>query len=675
MAALCRRRNRASVWQFGAAPETASVLASRSPLTGALVCAVDRTARFGRLKVNLIGGIGKRLRPRASSKQLSAWSVSVSLHIVLLAVFASFGAYTVKTVVPMEIETRLPEDVKLDELQPDFELVADDLGAEGVEIGQLARGLAPVLDEHSPVVPQSFQRIDQSPLRFPEAFAMPRADELSPAVRIGGSAGEHVAGVKGAVDRLTFEIVQSLKQRKTVVAWVLDTSGSLEQNRDQVAERLERVYSELQTLGYTENDSLLSTVVYFGQRVEFPMGDRPSGNVEKVQQAIREATIDDSGIENVFAAVGQTAERLLDWRRRSRRNVLIIVLTDEKGSDEARVEDVIALTRRYGIVVYVLGYPAVFGREHDYIPWTDPNGEVHQIPVDRGPESAGLERLRLAFWRGTGTELQTMSSGFGPHSLTRLTRETGGLYLITDEGHGPYFDPDVLRDYQPEYVSRDEYLKRLQSNRAMFQLVTVAENTSAEELINPRLLFPAPDDATLRRVMTESQKPAAKFDYTLRLMAQELVKGERDRDKITVPRWRAAFDLAFGRVAAMRVRTYGYNVVLAQMKGAPKRFTNPQSNAWRLVPSEEVAAGPDVEKGAETARTYLTRVIENHPDTPWAVIAQTELSQPLGWKWVEDYIPPPPDRPNRPNNVRSIPKTDPAAIKQAKPKPVVLPKY
>jgi hypothetical protein len=41
-------------------------------------------------------------------------------------------------------------------------------------------------------------------------------------------------------------------------------------------------------------------------------------------------------------------------------------------------------------------------------------------------------------------------------------------------------------------------------------------------------------------------------------------------------------------------------------------------------------------KAAE-AREYLQRVIQEHPDTPWALLARRELDTPFGWDWVEQY--------------------------------------
>ncbi len=45
-----------------------------------------------------------------------------------------------------------------------------------------------------------------------------------------------------------------------------------------------------------------------------------------------------------------------------------------------------------------------------------------------------------------------------------------------------------------------------------------------------------------------------------------LEQGEKHRDKLDSDRWRASFDLAMGRVLAMRVRAFGYNSVLAEMR-------------------------------------------------------------------------------------------------------------
>ena len=110
--------------------------------------------------------------------------------------------------------------------------------------------------------------------------------------------------------------------------------------------------------------------------------------------------------------------------------------------------------------------------------------------------------------------------------------------------------------------------------------------------------------------------------------------GEGDRDKLDSKRWQVSFDLAYGRTMANYVRVIGLNSMLAELKGG-KTFANAGSNSWVLVPDEEVSTGSSNRKMADKAKTYLNRVIEEHPKTPWALIAAKELESPFGWKWEE----------------------------------------
>jgi hypothetical protein len=33
----------------------------------------------------------------------------------------------------------------------------------------------------------------------------------------------------------------------------------------------------------------------------------------------------------------------------------------------------------------------------------------------------------------------------------------------------------------------------------------------------------------------------------------------------------------------------------------------------------------------------LQGVVQNHSGTPWALLAQRELDEPIGWKWTEEF--------------------------------------
>jgi hypothetical protein len=64
-------------------------------------------------------------------------------------------------------------------------------------------------------------------------------------MRVKGQAGVGATGTGGAIDRLTFEIMQSLEQRKTLVVWLFDATVSLSQQRKEVLDRFDRIYKEL----------------------------------------------------------------------------------------------------------------------------------------------------------------------------------------------------------------------------------------------------------------------------------------------------------------------------------------------------------------------------------------------------------------------------------------------
>src|SRR5262249_42361984 len=200
-------------------------------------------------------------------------------------------------------------------------------------------------------------------------------------------------------------------------------------------------------------------------------------------------------------------------------------------------------------------------------------------------------------------------------------------YLIAQEdAKGQRFDPAVMRNYQPDYRPIRDYVKSLDKNKAKASLVTAAKATKLENVPLPQLGFPAYNDNVLRETITEAQKPASELDYKIKRLEEVLRQGEKDREKISEPRWRAAYDLAIGRAVAMKVRSFGYNAMLAEMKVTPKTFQRKDSNEWRIEPSKTINAGQQVKKWEREAATYLKRVIDDNPGTPWEKLAARELS-------------------------------------------------
>jgi hypothetical protein len=136
--------------------------------------------------------------------------------------------------------------------------------------------------------------------------------------------------------------------------------------------------------------------------------------------------------------------------------------------------------------------------------------------------------------------------------------------------------------------------------------------------------------------LSRAQQAAAVLEPKIGQLYEVLAQGEKDRPKLTVPRWQAGYDLSMGRVLALLVRTESYNAMLAQAKQGMK-FSDEKNDTWRLVADDDITVSSTLEKQAQQAKTYLERVVREHPGTPWAMVAQTELKEPLGWKWKEMY--------------------------------------
>jgi hypothetical protein len=518
-----------------------------------------------------------------------------------------------------------------------------------------------------------------------------------------GSVGEGTEGAAGAVDRITFEILQSMEERPTLVVWLFDQSGSLHRQRKEIRDRFDRIYEELgivqsqqrqqeeQTKKAKRDNTdipLLTSVIGFGDEVNL-FTKQPTDDLAEIKSVVDNIKIDSSGIEKAFSAITAAIDEYKSLRRRRgsnppQRNVLFIVVTDERGDDARLLESSISGCRKFGIPVYVIGVPAPFGREHTLVKYVDPDPKYDQSPqfaeVDQGPETFLPERVQVGF-TGNFRREPVIDSGFGPYALTRLCYETGGIYFTvhpnrnTDRRVNRYelepfaselqyfFDPVVMSRYRPDYLSPEDYSKQVKRSGLRQALVSAAQMRPAEGLLAPRTRFVRRDEAQLAGDLTRAQQDAAKLEPRLAQMAMVLEKGMSERKKEKNLRWKAGFDLALGRVLAQKVRTETYNAMLAQAKrGMP--FKNAKNNTWILEPSDQISVGSKWQNQANLARELLTGVSNDHKGTPWALLASEELKVPLGWRWKEKYTNLDPPRPRRPGNNNNNPR--PARDDQAR---------
>ncbi len=632
----------------------------------------------------------------------ASWIVSLLVHLGLLVALAIWFLPQPNRLAPVMLVSvdRPDEELASQEVQFSQSTVSQ-VGANSVAGLAAAMASAPTQDEESKVQTEDVEPTEHVDVERPVMLELSTARNVSDSLLVKGAAGVGTTGAEGAIDRITQEILLSLEQRPTLVVWLFDQSGSLQMQRAAIDKRFDRIYQELgvieasgnKAFGQHADKPLLTSVVAFGERVTFRTRE-PTDDLSEIKTALRGIENDASGIELTFTAVTSAAQKYQKYRVASpRRNVMLVVFSDETGNDESQSDATLALCRRNEMPVYVIGVPAPFGCRDALVKYVDPDPNysqtVQMIPVQQGPESAMPERVKLGFSsQRDQDDLERMDSGFGPFSLTRLCYETGGIYFAVHanrpEGAGEvrnqqtaimsarinhFFDPSVMRGYRPDYVSLKEYEQLLKENKARAALVQSAQISQVNPMESPRRMFPKRSEADLKNELDLAQRGAAVVEPKVDQLYLLLKQGEKDRDRLTGQRWQAGYDLAMGRVLAVKVRTFGYNTMLAKAKMGLK-FEKPESDTWVLEPSDEVSAGSALEKLAAQAREYLTRVKDQHPGTPWALLAERELADPLGWKWSERHtgVNEPRPRPMVANNNPRPPQD--TLRKLEKPKPV-----
>ena len=605
----------------------------------------------------------------------TAFVASLIFHLVLLVALGLVPLVLTSQQIALTI-TAPPEELLEEELELPTEVYFSDqpsveVGANSFDGIEAALSIAPIVSDMSEVPNlMEVNTTDVAQIEINQTIREATGLHYNENLAVKGAHGRGETGAAGAVDRITHEILLSLEERPTLVIWLFDQSGSLARQRSAIHDRFDRIYEELGVLEAAgseafkkyEDKPLLTAIVGFGKNVNL-ITEKPTDNLAEIKAAVAAIPQDDSGVEKAFSAVYMAAERFKSFRmpkpgtNKPTRNVMLVLFTDEVGDDTQGLEHTIQICRRYAMPVYCVGVPAPFGRQETLVKWVDPDPKFDQSPqwgrVTQGPESFMPERIKLSF-SGTREDRDPIDSGFGPFALTRLAIETGGIYFAVHPNRNVnravnraetaafsahlkhFFDPSVMRRYRPDYVSQVEYQRRANSNVSRAALLTAARMSRVSPMDKPRLRFEKQSEAQLANELSEAQKAAAKLEPKVLALYEVLKQGEADRDGESSLRWQAGYDLAMGRVMAVRVRTEAYNAMLAKAKRGMK-FKEAKNNTWILKPADEFTVGSQMTKMAEKAKAYLQRVATDHDGTPWALLAKRELDEPLGWKWEESF--------------------------------------
>jgi hypothetical protein len=622
----------------------------------------------------------KRRRRRVLRREVPAWALSVLVHVVVLTTLglATFST-SVKQVVANINSALVPNPTGPEEMvhiyadpsnTPREFAVGSAGSATGSEQGSGGGGSYSGIGSGPPSVTPRVAGVgrgigEKTSLPGVKVVANVSGLSLLPSTAklgvdlggggmIGGDVTYETSDVGVALDQLAREILRHLGQHKLTVVWLFDESQSMKDDQRAIREKFDRVASELKVNADSVAKKqaggvpLTHAIVGFGNELHYEL-EKPTPNVDLIGQAIEHLKIDDTGIENTMHALQAVINHYAGLINKDRR-LLIVLVTDESGDDGSYVEEAHQAMMEHKVPIYVIGRQSLFGYERAHLRYVDPvTKDVYWPAIRRGPETADIEVIQ---WDGIHNRWDEQASGFAPYELARLAKDSGGIYFLlpSEENMRVHrqeraYSIATLKEYLPEYDNRLEYVERRNKSEFRSTLYAIIQETQRFPFrMDPpntphAYRFPVLPAEMLPLANQAGQIATERLKILLAIQAR-LESLQKLRDRESSKRWQAHYDLMLAQIVAYQVKTYEYRACLAEMvKSVPRPKKLPTANLiveWELhhsptpkAPKEETA-----KKYAEATK-LLKLVIERHPKTPWADLAQDELNRGLSVQRTE----------------------------------------
>jgi hypothetical protein len=473
----------------------------------------------------------------------------------------------------------------------------------------------------------------------------------APGMDLGGGGGivgdvtYEATDVGQSLDQIAREILRHLTQHKLTVLWLFDESESMKDDQKAVNQKFDRITSELKSHAEAQDkkkvvEPLTHVVASFGGDLHY-IQEKPTADISVIAKAIDKIPVDESGVENTLHALGIIIDKYSNLIKKDRK-LLVVLVTDESGDDGGYVEEAHQAVVSRGVPIYIIGRQALFGAENAHLQYVDPvTKDVYWPTIRRGPETADVELMQ---WDGLHDRWDEQPSGLPPYELARITKDSGGIYFLLPSEENmrvrqrekAYRIAD-LKEYAPDYKSRIAYVSERQKSefrRTLYDVILATKWRTSNDgsfyyprhfKINPAEMVPAAQQAI--GLSTE------RLNLLLAIQAK-LEKIQKLRDREPEKRWQAHYDLMLAQVVAYQVKSYEYRACMEDMiKNPPKPKKMPTSDLvveWVIDHSgERIAPKERTDKKIAEATKLLKEVIDRHPRTPWADLAQDELNRGL----------------------------------------------
>ncbi len=477
--------------------------------------------------------------------------------------------------------------------------------------------------------------------------------DLGESGMLGGEVTNSVGEVGEALDQIAREILRHLSQHRLTVVWMFDESESMRDDQKAIKSKFDRVVNELKINapddgppgqgkagnGKKTGPPLDHAIVGFGDDVHFEQ-EKPTTDINLIGKAIDRLRIDSTGKENTMSALVKVIghyDNLINTDRR----LLIVLATDESGDDGDYVEEARQAALKNKVPVYIIGRQSLLGTDHLTIAYVDPvTKDTYWVPIKRGPETADVEALQYDGLHGRWDEIP---SGFAPYELARIAKDTGGIYFLLPSEEElrirkreKAYSIQTLKEYVPDYESRKAYADRRSKSELRQTLREVIAITKDFPYRHHYSVIPQE-----MLLQVDQELPIVTDRLNALIAIEKRLRGiEKSRDREPEKRWQAAYDLMLAQVVIYQIKAYEYRANLQEMATkVPKSKMTPSPELtvlWSLDHNREALAPKDkTEKVYAEALRLCKRVIERHPQTPWADLAQDEIDRGFSIKRTE----------------------------------------
>jgi hypothetical protein len=166
---------------------------------------------------------------------------------------------------------------------------------------------------------------------------------------------------------------------------------------------------------------------------------------------------------------------------------------------------------------------------------------------------------------------------------------------------------------------------------AVAKAQTALQNQGDKERLQEYFNAPA-DKTAVNKELEKKGKQLGKAMYEIETAMDELAKVEAAREK-EPPRWQANYDYVLSRLNAQYAYLNEYSALLGQMRKDQQPPLEPKVHTGWRVASITTVNDSIAKKHAKESVKILDKLVKEHPDTPWAILAKRDRLTNLGLEW------------------------------------------